>query len=173
MRALSKVHEREPYVFDVNGTDLSVRYQPAESDTGLFGGNSNWRGPIWFPVNYPHHRVAAEVPSLLRRRLPGRMPDRLRAAARRSTRSADELAARLTRLFLKDEHGVRPVFGQYPQLQSDPHFRDYVLFYEYFHGDTGRGVGASHQTGWTGLVAKLLMPRKSEHGDRRGSQRGD
>ena len=172
VRAISKVHEREPYVFNVNGADLSVRYLPAESDSGLFGGNSNWRGPIWFPVNYLiieslqkfHHyygddfRVECPTGS---------------GQLRTIDQIGDEIASRLERLFLKDEHGVRPVLGQYPQLQSDPHFRDYVLFHEYFHGDTGRGVGAAHQTGWTGLVAKLLKPRKSEHGDRRGSQRGD
>ena len=86
---------------------------------------------------------------------------------------ADEIATRLERLFLKDDRGVRPVLGQYPQLQNDPHFRDYVLFYEYFHGDSGRGVGAAHQTGWTGLVAKLLKPRWSGHGDRRRVPRDD
>ncbi|MGH8239349.1 MAG: MGH1-like glycoside hydrolase domain-containing protein, partial [Steroidobacteraceae bacterium] len=84
---------------------------------------------------------------------------------------ADELATRLERLFLKDERGARPVLGQYPQLQADPYFRDYVLFYEYFCGDTGRGVGAAHQTGWTGLVAKLLKPRLAQHGDRRHARR--
>jgi hypothetical protein len=138
--------------------DLTVGYRPAESDTGLFGGNSNWRGPIWFPVNYLiieslqkfHHyygddfKIECPVGS-------GRFVTLNEAAS--------EIAARLTRIFLKDGSGIRPVHGQYPQLQSDPHFRDYALFYEYFHGDNGRGVGASHQTGWTGLVAKLLMPR--------------
>jgi hypothetical protein len=164
VRAISKVHEREPYVFRVNGADLTVRYLPGESDSGLFGGNSNWRGPIWFPVNYLiieslqkfHHyygddfRVECPTGS-------GRL--------RSIDQIADEIAARLERLFLKDEHGVRPVLGQYQQLQNDPHFRDYVLFHEYFHGDTGRGVGAAHQTGWTGLVAKLLKPRQSQRGD--------
>jgi mannosylglycerate hydrolase MGH1-like protein len=160
VRAISKVHEREPYLFRVDGMDLSVRYLPAESDSGLFGGNSNWRGPIWFPVNFLiieslqkfHHyygddfKVECPVGS-------GRYLT--------IDEVAEELGTRLTRIFLKDENGRRPVFAQYPRLQDDPHFRDYLLFFEYFHGDAGRGVGASHQTGWTGLVAKLLKPRAS------------
>jgi Mannosylglycerate hydrolase MGH1-like glycoside hydrolase domain len=161
VRAISKVHEREPYVFPVDGMDLTVRYLPAESDSGLFGGNSNWRGPIWFPVNFLiieslqkfHHyygddfKVECPVGS-------GNFLTINDVAA--------ELGARLTRIFLKDEDGRRPVFAQYPRLQEDPHFRDYLLFFEYFHGDSGRGVGASHQTGWTGLVAKLLKRRAPE-----------
>ncbi len=160
IRAISKHHESNPYVFHVNGMDLSVRYLPGESDSGLFGGNSNWRGPIWFPVNYLlieslqkfHHyygddfRIECPTGS-------GVFVTLEQAAA--------EIGRRLTRIFLKDANGQRPVFGHQPQHQQDPHFRDHVLFYEYFHGDTGRGVGASHQTGWTGLVAKLLKPRQS------------
>ncbi len=161
IRAISKHHDRHPYVFNVNGMDLSVRYLPAESDSGLFGGNSNWRGPIWFPVNYLlieslqkfHHYYGddfkIECPTGS-----GKFVS-IDDAAR-------EIAARLTRIFLKDEHGKRPVFSHHPRLQHDEHFRDHVLFYEYFHGDTGRGVGAAHQTGWTGLVAKLLQPRQRE-----------
>jgi hypothetical protein len=172
VRAISKVHERDPYVFKVNGMDLFVRYLPAESDSGLFGGNSNWRGPIWFPVNFLiieslqkfHHYYGddflVECPTGS-------------GQLRTIDHVADEIATRLERLFLKDERGVRPVLGQYPQLQADPHFRDYVLFHEYFHGDTGRGVGAAHQTGWTGLVAKLLKPRIATHGDRRRSHRDE
>ena len=159
IRAISKHHDQHPYVFNVNGADLSVRYLPAESDSGLFGGNSNWRGPIWFPVNYLlieslqkfHHYYGddfkVECPTGS-----GNFVS-IDAAAR-------EIATRLTKIFLKDETGKRPVFSQYPRQQNDPHFRDHVLFYEYFHGDSGRGVGAAHQTGWTGLVAKLLQPRQ-------------
>ncbi len=159
IRAISKHHDQHPYVFNVNGSDLSVRYLPAESDSGLFGGNSNWRGPIWFPVNYLlieslqkfHHYYGddfkVECPTGS-----GNFVS-IDTAAR-------EIAQRLTKIFLKDENGKRPVFSQYPRQQSDVHFRDHVLFYEYFHGDTGRGVGAAHQTGWTGLVAKLLQPRQ-------------
>jgi len=158
IRAISKHHDQNPYVFNVNGMDLSVGYLPAESNSGLFGGNSNWRGPIWFPVNYLlieslqkfHHYYGDEF----RIECPtgsGKFVS--------INEAADEIARRLTRIFLKDKDGKRPVFAHHPQMQDDPHFRDHVLFYEYFHGDTGRGVGASHQTGWTGLVAKLLQPR--------------
>jgi hypothetical protein len=162
IRALSRHHESNPYVFDLmDGQKLSVGYRPAESDTGLFGGNSNWRGPIWFPVNYLiieslqkfHHYYGDEF----------RIECPTGSGVFMSIREvADELGRRLTRIFLKGDQGRRPVFAHHPQLQNDPHFRDYVLFYEYFHGDSGRGVGASHQTGWTGLVAKLLMPRRND-----------
>jgi mannosylglycerate hydrolase MGH1-like protein/glycosyl hydrolase family 63 len=170
VRALSKAHEHEPYVFRVNGSDLTVRYVPAESDSGLFGGNSNWRGPIWFPVNFLiieslqkfHHYYGDDF----RVECPTGSGQLLTI-----DQIADELATRLERLFLKDEHGLRPVLGQYPQMQADPHFRDYLLFYEYFCGNSGRGAGASHQTGWTGLVAKLLKPRQPGHGDRRRAPR--
>jgi Glycosyl hydrolase family 63 C-terminal domain len=159
VRALSRQHEREPFVIDANGERFCVRYLPAESESGLFGGNSNWRGPIWMPVNYLlieslqkfHHyygddfRVECPTGS-------GQFLSLLQIA--------DELSRRLCRLFLRDGAGRRPVLGDSELLQRDPHFRDYVPFYEYFHGDNGRGVGASHQTGWTGLVAKLLMPRR-------------
>ena len=161
VRALSKVHEDQPYVYHVNGDSLVVRYRPAESDSGLFGGNSNWRGPIWFPVNFLlieslqkfHHYYGddftVECPT---------------GSGNFVTieQVAEELSRRLSRIFLRDERGRRAVFGDHPKLQEDPHFRDHLLFYEYFHGDTARGVGASHQTGWTGLVAKLLQPRRHE-----------
>ena len=158
IRALSRVHATQPYSYHVDGMDLRVTYQPAESDSGLFGGNSNWRGPIWFPVNFLlieslqkfHHyygddfRIECPTGS---------------GVFMTIEEVANELARRLTRIFLKDETGARAVYAHHPRQQRDPYFRDHVLFYEYFHGDNGRGVGASHQTGWTGLVAKLLMPR--------------
>ena len=136
---------------------MTVQYQPAESTSGLFGGNSNWRGPIWFPVNFLiveslqkfHHYYGndfkIECPT---------------GSGRYLTINdvANELTRRLARLLLRG-NGRRPVFGDNEKLQSDPHFRDYVFFHEYFHGDTGRGLGASHQTGWTGLIAKLLQAR--------------
>jgi mannosylglycerate hydrolase MGH1-like protein len=158
VRALSRVHADNPYVYRHNGMDLTVGYRPAESDSGLFGGNSNWRGPVWFPVNFLiieslqkfHHyygdEFKVECPTGS-------------GCLMTLEEAANELAMRLTRIFLKDERGLRPVYAHHPRLQQDPHFRDHLLFYEYFHGDTGRGVGASHQTGWTGLVARLLMPR--------------
>jgi hypothetical protein len=158
VRALSKVHASQHYVYRVDGMDLRVTYQPAESDSGLFGGNSNWRGPIWFPVNFLlieslekfHHYYGDDF--LIECPVGSGQYLTLEQAA-------NELASRLTRIFLLDAAGRRPVFRDHPRMQEDPNFRDYLLFYEYFHGDTGRGVGASHQTGWTGLVAKLLMPR--------------
>jgi len=161
VRALSKVHRDEPYAYRVNGHELTVRYQPGESDSGAFGGNSNWRGPIWFPVNYLlveslqkfHHYYGddfkVECPTGS-----GRFVT-LREAA-------DEISRRLGRIFLRDRDGRRAVWGTNEKLQRDPHFRDYPLFHEYFDGDSGRGVGASHQCGWTGLIAKLLAPRQAE-----------
>jgi hypothetical protein len=159
VRALSRQHSAEPFNLDVNGQSFSVKYLPGESESGLFGGNSNWRGPIWMPVNYLlieslqkfHHYYGADF--------------KVECPTGSGTfltllEIADELSRRLCRLFLRDEHGRRAVLGDSGLLQNDPHFRDYVPFYEYFHGDNGRGVGASHQTGWTGLVAKLLMPRR-------------
>ena len=133
-----------------------MTYEPAESSTGLFGGNSNWRGPVWFPVNFLlveslqkfHHYLGdsftVECPTGS-----GRMLTLWQVA--------DELSKRLTSIFLADRHGRRPVFGHEELFQQDPHWRDLVAFHEYFHGDTGAGVGASHQTGWTALVAKLLQ----------------
>jgi len=161
VRALSRQHAAHPYTFHCQGNALSVRYQPAESDSALFGGNSNWRGPIWLPVNYLiiealqkfHHYYSddfkIECPT---------------GSGRYVTINsvAQELIRRLSRIFLRDGAGRRPVFGDCGKLQTDPHFRDYLPFYEYFHGDTGRGVGASHQTGWTALIAKLLQPRRDE-----------
>lgn len=159
VRALSRYHKDHPYRLNLTGETLTVTYQPAESDSGMFGGNSNWRGPIWFPTNFLiieslqkfHHYYGddfkIECPT---------------GSGNLMTINdvADELSRRLTKLFLRDKNGKRAVFGDNEKLQNDPHFRDNILFYEYFHGDTGRGVGASHQTGWTGLVAKLLQPRK-------------
>jgi len=156
IRALSQAHRDQPYVLPVNGAEYKVHYEPAESSTGLFGGNSNWRGPIWFPVNYLlieslqkfHHYLGddfkVEYPTGS-----GQFLTLWEVAA--------EISRRLTRIFLKDENGTRPVHGAGGLYQDDPHWRDLVLFYEYFHGDDGSGVGASHQTGWTGLVAKMLQ----------------
>jgi len=159
LRAISQVHRDTPYTFDCNGVNMGVRYEAGESTSGLFGGNSNWRGPIWMPVNYLvieslqkfHHYYGddfkVECPT---------------GSGKFMTIAevADELSRRIARLFLKDEKGERPVLAYHPKLARDPHFRDLVLFHEYFHGDSGRGVGASHQTGWTGLVAKLIQPRR-------------
>lgn len=158
IRALSKIYEKNPFTFHADGIDFTVTYTPGEAETSLFGGNSNWRGPIWFPVNYLiieslqrfHHyygndfKVAHPTGS-------GKMLTLKEIAA--------DLSDRLIRIFKKDANGHRPSYGDYPKLQDDPHFNNYIWFFEYFHGDNGRGAGATHQTGWTGLVAKLIQQR--------------
>jgi len=156
IRALSKYHQREPFVLPVDGQEYRVDYEPAESNTGLFGGNSNWRGPVWFPVNFLiieslqrfNHYFGADV-----------QVEFPTGSGQLKTLGdvAAELSRRLSRLFLRNAQGRRPAFGGAEKFQTDPHFRDYILFYEYFHGDNGAGLGASHQTGWTALVAKLLQ----------------
>jgi hypothetical protein len=156
IRALSKFHKDHPYVFRVGGQEHRVEYLPAESDSGMFGGNSNWRGPIWMPVNvmlirallnfyaYYGDTFTIECPTGS-----GKMMNLFEVAK--------EISDRLTRIFLRDGSGRRPVYGGTEKFQTDPHWRDLILFYEYFHGDNGAGLGASHQTGWTGLVAKLIQ----------------
>jgi hypothetical protein len=155
IRALSRYHAEHPFVLHVNGAAYTVRYEPAESSSGLFGGNSNWRGPVWFPINFLliealqkfHHYYGddflVECPT---------------GSGTKMTlwQVADDLSRRLTHIFLRGSDGRRPVFGGNATLQTDPHWRDFMLFHEYFHGDNGGGIGASHQTGWTALVAKLL-----------------
>ena len=159
IRSLSKFHDQHPYQLQIDGQLLSVQYSPAESTIPLFGGNSNWRGPIWFSTNfllieglqrfyhYYGDDFKVEYPTHSGKFL---TLDQI----------SEELSMRLSKLFLRDEKGRRPVFGDNEKMQNDPHFKDHVLFYEYFDGNTGNGLGASHQTGWTGLVCKLLMPRR-------------
>ncbi len=156
IRALSKFHKQHPFVFYVNGQEFRVDYLPAESNTGMFGGNSNWRGPVWMPVNvmiirallnfylYYGDNFKIECPTGS-----GKMMNLFEVSK--------EIANRLTSTFTLDEHGRRPVFGGNEKFQTDPNWRDYILFYEYFHGDNGAGLGASHQTGWTGVVAKIIQ----------------
>jgi hypothetical protein len=158
IRALSKYHEQNPYELHINGNTLSVQYTPGESTTSLFGGNSNWRGPIWMPPNFLiieslqrfHHYYGddfkVEYPSGSGKYFS-------------LEQISQELSNRLISIFLRDSNGKRPVFGDNHLLQSDPNFNNYIFFFEYFHGDNGRGIGASHQTGWTGLIAKLIQPR--------------
>jgi hypothetical protein len=156
IRALSRRHLDEPYRLVVHGTEHRVQYEPAESASGLFGGNSNWRGPIWFPVNF----LLVESLQKFHRYLGDGFRVEFPSGSGRELTLAEvaaEISRRLSRLFLRDESGHRPVAGDARIFDTDPHWRDLVLFHEYFHGDTGRGVGASHQTGWTGLVAKLLQ----------------
>jgi hypothetical protein len=144
IRALSKVYDENPYKFYANNSEFSLRYTPGEGDSALFGGNSNWRGPIWFPVNYLlieslqrfHHYYGDDF----------KIEHPTGSGQKKNLiEIANDLSERM--------------IGQYDKLQSDQHFNNYVLFYEYFHGDSGRGVGATHQTGWTGLVAKLIQPK--------------
>jgi hypothetical protein len=162
IRALSKFHQDHPYTFDVNGSQFRVNYEPAESSSGLFGGNSNWRGPVWFPVNYLlieslqqfHHYLGDDF----KVECPTGSGNWLNL-----WEVASQISQRLMGIFLEDSQGNRPVYGATETLQKDPHWRNLVLFYEYFHGDNGAGIGASHQTGWTGLVAKLIQQHAKYH----------
>jgi hypothetical protein len=156
IRALSKFHKDHPYIVHAGGQEYRVDYLPAESNTGMFGGNSNWRGPIWMPVNILLIRALQN--------LYGYYGDNFKIECPTGSGNAlnlfevsKEIADRLTRIFTRDEHGRRPVYGGTEKFQTDPYWRDHILFYEYFHGDNGAGLGASHQTGWTGLVAKLIQ----------------
>jgi hypothetical protein len=155
IRSLSRYHAEHPYVFTVQGQEYRVSYLPAESDTGMFGGNSNWRGPIWMPVN------ALIIRALLH--YYGYYGDNFKIDCPTGSGNlmnlfevARELANRLTRIFLRDESDRRPVFSGAEKFQRDPYWRDNLLFYEYVHGENGSGIGASHQTGWTGVVAVLI-----------------
>jgi hypothetical protein len=170
IRSISRIHKDNPYVLPVDGRDYRVDYEPAESTTGLFGGNSNWRGPIWFPINFLlvealqkfHHYFGDDY----RVECPTGSGNMLTLAE-----VATELSRRLTRIFLDDAHGRRPVFGDTGLFQNDPHWHDLIPFHEYFNGDTGTAVGASHQTGWTALVAKLLQQSgESDESDRSRSR---
>ena len=152
---MSKIHEQHPFVIDIDGIEHRVDYTPGETTTGLFGGNSNWRGPVWFPANFLliealeryHHfygqALTVECPTGSGRRM-------------NLQQVADELRRRLASLFLPDAGGHRPCHGNEQRYATDPHWKDLILFYEHFHGDTGRGLGASHQTGWTALAALCI-----------------
>jgi hypothetical protein len=155
LRSLSRYHAEHPYVFQAGGQEYRVSYLPAESDTGMFGGNSNWRGPIWMPVNaliirallryytYYGNEFTVECPTGSGRHM-------------NLYQVAEEITRRLSNIFLRDQDSRRPVYGGARKFQEDPHWREHLLFYEYFHGDNGAGLGASHQTGWTGIIARLL-----------------
>ncbi|MHB8645013.1 MAG: hypothetical protein ACYDAR_04405 [Thermomicrobiales bacterium] len=155
VRSLSRDHREHPYMIEAGGMTYSVRYDPGDSTSGLFGGNSNWRDPIWFPINYLlieslqkfHHYYGDDF----------RVEFPIGSGTTHTLREiADDLSRRLTSLFLLDEDGHRPALDDHPAMRDDPLWREYPPFYEYFHGDTGAGVGASHQTGWTAIVAKLI-----------------
>jgi mannosylglycerate hydrolase MGH1-like protein len=156
IRAISRYHLEHPYKLPVNGTEYRVDYEPAESSTGLFGGNSNWRGPIWFPVNYLLIESLQKFHFFLGDNYKVECPTGSGTSAN-LWQVAGEISQRLTRIFLRDESGRRPVFGGTEEFQNDPYWHDLIPFHEYFHGDNGAGIGASHQTGWTALVAKLIQ----------------
>jgi hypothetical protein len=155
IRSLSRHHLDHPFVFHVGGQEYKVQYLPAESNTGMFGGNSNWRGPVWMPVNVLIVRALVNLYAFYGDDFKVECPT---GSGRSMTlfEVAQEIQRRLTGTFLRDASGRRPVYGGAAKFQDDPHWRDLILFYEYFHGDNGAGLGASHQTGWTGLVAPLM-----------------
>jgi hypothetical protein len=156
IRSLSKYHKDHPYSLLVDQHTYTVKYLPAESDNGLFGGNSNWRGPIWFPINFLiieslqkfHHYYGDS----LRVEFPTRSGNFLNL-----WEVSMELSKRLMKLFLRNDQGMRPIYGSIKKFSEDPHWKDLNLFNEYYHGDNGAGLGASHQTGWTALIAKLIQ----------------
>ncbi|OGR80352.1 MAG: glucosidase [Elusimicrobia bacterium RIFCSPLOWO2_02_FULL_39_32] len=156
VRAVSKIHQNNPYVFSMDGFEARIDYEPAESSSGLFGGNSNWRGPIWFPLNFLLIESLQKFHHYLGNEYKIECPS---GSGKQATlwEVAAEISHRLIGIFLKDESGDRPVYGDVEKFQKDPHWKDHILFYEYFHGDNGSGIGASHQTGWTGIIAKLLQ----------------
>jgi hypothetical protein len=155
IRSLSKYHAEHPYVLLVDGSAHTVCYEPTESRAGTFGGNSNWRGPVWFPINYLLIEALQKFYHYYGDDFKIECPT---GSGKLMTirEAADEVQNRVTRIFLRDASGNRAVFNHTPKFQTDPHFRDCVPFSEYFHGDSGAGLGASHQTGWTGLIALLL-----------------
>jgi hypothetical protein len=155
IRSLSKYHLDHPFVFNLSGHEYKVQYLPAESNTGMFGGNSNWRGPVWMPVNGLLLRALLNLYQFYGDDFKVECPTR---SGNYMTlfEVAQELGRRLSSIFLRDKNGNRPVYGGTKKFQEDPHWKDYILFYEYFHGDNGAGLGASHQTGWTGTIARVI-----------------
>lgn len=155
IRSLSRHHAEHPFVFSLGAQEYRVAYLPAESDNAMFGGNSNWRGPVWMPVNGLIIRALLQYYSYYGDDFTVECPT---GSGRHRTlyQVAEELSRRLAAIFLRDASGRRPLYGGTEKFQTDPHWRDYIQFYEYFHGDNGAGLGASHQTGWTGIIARLM-----------------
>src|SRR5205807_356969 len=155
IRSLSRYHQEHPFIFNLNGQEFKVQYLPAESNTGMFGGNSNWRGPVWMPVNGLLIRGLLNLYQFYGDDFKVECPT---GSGKYMTlfEVAKELARRLSSIFLRDANGRRPVYGGTKKFQEDQHWKNYILFYEYFHGDNGAGLGASHQTGWTGIIARSL-----------------
>jgi hypothetical protein len=170
IRSLSARHRAEPYTFWAGGQAYTVRYLPAESDSAMFGGNSNWRGPIWFPINALLIQALLTYYAYYGDEFQVEFPTGS-GVKMNLYQVANELTQRLASIFTPDEHGQRPVFGGAKKFREDPHWRDLVLFHEYFNGDNGAGIGASHQTGWTGLIAPLLT-WFSFNGERRFLEKG-
>jgi hypothetical protein len=161
IRSVSKIHQT-PYSVNIEGQDFGLQYEPGESTTGLFGGNSNWRGPVWFPMNYLLINALREYHEYFKDEFKVECPTGS-GQWMNLGEVAEELSRRLVSIFEKDELGRRPCHGSDDRYAIDPYFKDLVLFYEYFHGDTARGIGAAHQTGWTGLVAELIAKNKVDY----------
>jgi hypothetical protein len=155
IRSVSRYHLDHPYSVQIDGREYGVKYLPAESNTGMFGGNSNWRGPVWMPVNQLLLRGLFNLYQFYGDDFKVECPT---GSGKYMTlfQVGEELARRMTSIFVRDSSGKRPVYGGTTKFQTDPHWKDYILFYEYFHGDNGAGLGASHQTGWTGTIARTL-----------------
>jgi len=164
IRSVSKYHQENPYIFETSDETYDVTYEPAESPTKMFGGNSNWRGPIWFPINYLLIESLQKFDYYYDGNFKIECPT---GSGNMMTlwEVASELERRLIKIFLPRDNGERPIYGDFSKFHNDPHWHNLLFFNEYFHGDDGAGLGASHQTGWTGLVAKLIMQR-SEYGQK-------
>jgi hypothetical protein len=156
IRSISRYHLEHPYIFNTGGKEFRVQYVPGESDTGMFGGNSNWRGPVWMPINFMIIRSLLDLHQYYGENFRVECPTGS-GTMMNLFEVACEIGRRLCHIFLRDKNGRRPVFGGSDKFQKDPYWRDYILFYEYFHGDNGAGIGASHQTGWSGTVANLIQ----------------
>jgi hypothetical protein len=171
IRALSRFHKEHPFTLNMDGIERSVDYEPGESTSGIFGGNSNWRGPIWFPVNFLLIESLQKFAYYLGDSFKVECPAGS-GQLKTLDQVAEEISHRLARIFLRGADGRRPVNGANERFQNDPHWKDLIQFYEYFHGDIGRGVGASHQTGWTGLVAKLIQQSGDAQKPKRNTRSG-
>ena len=156
IRALSHIHQEHPYTYLLGDQEYRVSYVPGEGDSGMFGGNSNWRGPVWMPINFLLYTALLRLYSYYGEDFKVECPTRS-GKLMTLLEVARELGERLTRIFLKDASGERPAFGAAHKFKDDPHWRELLLFHEYFHGDTGAGIGASHQTGWTGCIARIIQ----------------
>jgi hypothetical protein len=170
LRSMSAYHRDHPFIFEARGSRYVVDYEPAESTTGLFGGNSNWRGPIWFPLNFLIIESLQKYHHFFGESFKVECPT---GSGRKLTlgQVAIELSHRLSKLFLRDQNGSRPAHGNNRRFQDDPNWRELILFHEFFDGETGRGLGASHQTGWTALIAKLMQQNGEPQSSRQNGRK--